>query len=122
MSLNGRVERIEIKGRKGEFEPGVYAFYCTCGYTKRRVVDSEVFFSCERPIEAKIPACSRIWQLHNLRADLEGREKRKDAELFIATHDEKLAEAHLIVNSSEPEQSKESPTVKIKKRKPRGGH
>lgn len=108
--MKGRIERIQG-------QPGMYAFFCPCGYTKRRVTDSEVFFSCERPVEPKVPACSTIHHLAEMKEALDNREKRKDAEAFIESHDEKLAEARAVIAATEPENPRERTTVRLPKKK-----
>lgn len=91
------------KDKKGGGIIGSYALLCDCGFTGRKVTDSEVWFSCERPVEPKVPACKIIHHLPKLLEVLEAKEKRREAEAFIATHEEKLSEAHAVLAIVPPE-------------------
>lgn len=83
-------------------QPGRYAFKCECGYDKRQVTDSERFFSCERPVEAKTPACKLTFSLTPLIAEMEKDEAKRAAEKFIAEHERKFAEAVAILGKDVP--------------------
>lgn len=89
------------KNKKGELIPGAYSFACDCGYI-RTVNDAEVWFTCERPIEPKVPACKIVHHLSKLVVILDAQEKRASAEEFLLTHDEKLAEARQIIATVPP--------------------
>jgi hypothetical protein len=99
------------KDKQKNLIPGAYAFACDCGYTGRTVIDAEVWFTCERPVEPKVPPCKIIHNLPRLIEQLEMKEKRKDAEEFVATHDDKLAEARRIIAEvpAEPKKLKRGP-------------
>lgn len=81
--------------------PGRWKFLCTCGWDKREVTDSEVFFRCERPqIEAKDKPCLIQHDLRLLveEADIEARVK--EAQKFISTHEEKLKAAIEVIGAA----------------------
>lgn len=73
--------------------PGLYAFLCECGYDQRKVVVSERFFSCERPVEAKVPACKLTHEFAPLLAAMEKRNAEAAAKKFLAENEAKVAAA-----------------------------
>lgn len=77
--------------------PGLYAFLCDCGYDKRRVVETERFFACERPVEAKVPACKLTHEFAPLHAAMEKRNAEAAAKKFLAENEGKVAAAKAVL-------------------------
>jgi hypothetical protein len=77
--------------------PGLFAFRCECGYDKRNVVETERFFTCERPVEAKVPACKIQHEFAPLKAEMEKRYAEAAAKKFLAENEQKVAEAKAIL-------------------------
>ena len=84
----------------GKIEPGVWKFFCPCGYEdirfgcSRLVNDSETNFTCERPIiEAKDKKCKLSHKLAPLVAAWEKWRKEEDAREFLASVEAKKQDA-----------------------------
>ncbi len=84
-------------------QPGAYALLCTCGYDKRTVLASERFFTCERPVEPKVPACAVMHEFESLFREMEKRYREAEAKAFLAENDRKVAEAKAVLAASKPE-------------------
>lgn len=82
-------------------QPGQYALKCDCGYDKRRVVEAERFFSCERPVEPKVPACKVAHEFQKLHDEMTERDRKREAEKFLAENAEKVAKAKAVLGIKE---------------------
>ena len=82
-------------------QPGHFALLCECGYDKRTVLATERFFTCERPVEAKLPACKLMHEFAPLHVEMENRYKEAEAKAFLAENDRKVAEAKAVLARSE---------------------
>ena len=82
-------------------QPGHFALLCECGHDKRTVLASERFFTCERPVEPKLPACKVMHEFAPLHAEMENRYKEAEAKAFLAENDRKVAEAKAVLARSE---------------------
>lgn len=85
--------------------PGLFAFLCDCGYGGRQVVMTERFFSCERPVEAKVPACKLIHEFAPLHAAMEKRSAEAAAKKFLAENDAKVAAAKAVLAETEAKEA-----------------
>ena len=79
--------------------PGLFAFLCDCGFDRRKVTDSERFFACERPVEAKVPACKITHEFAPLYEAMEKRNKEAAAKKFLAENEAKVAEAKAVLGN-----------------------
>jgi len=77
--------------------PGLYAFLCDCGYDRRKVVETERFFACERPVEAKVPACKLTHEFAPLHAAMQKRHAEAEAKKFLAENESKVAAAKAVL-------------------------
>lgn len=93
-------------------QPGHYALLCECGYDKRTVLSSERFFTCERPVEAKIPACRVMHEFAPLLEEMEKRYREAEAKRFLAENDEKVAAARAVLEKSKKAASPAAVEVK----------
>ena len=91
----------EAKLERVPDSPGSYAFRCSCGYDKRRVVEAERFFSCERPIEPKVPACKVAHEFQKLHDEMTDRDQKREAAKFLAENAEKVADAKRVLGIKE---------------------
>jgi hypothetical protein len=92
--------------------PGLYAFLCDCGYDRRKVTDSERFFACERPVEAKVPPCKLTHEFASLHAAMEKRVKEAAAKKFLAENDAKVAAAKAVLATPEVQSHVETKVLK----------
>ena len=87
--------------------PGRWKLLCTCGWDKREVTDSEVFFRCERPQnEAKDKPCLIQHDLRLLVEEADAEARFMEAKNFVDTHKEKLKAATEVLcaaNQPKPE-------------------
>lgn len=86
--------------------PGQYCFQCDCGHT-RGVVEAERFFACERPVEAKVPACKLKHEFAPLQAAMEKRSAEAAAKKFLAENEVKVAAAKAVLGVKTPSLTEE---------------
>lgn len=98
--------------------PGRWRFLCDCGWDKREVTDSEVFFRCERVLEkATDKPCGLLHDLRLLVEEDDIRTRVMAAQKYIATHEEKLKEAVETISAA----NQPKPELKLVEEKPKRG-